>query len=161
MLGVDDFWSAPDPWGRKWPISIEKRGQISCFVMLGVLFWGLKASPVAWMSFTDKKNCKIWLTKKLRFLFQMLNFTLFCLWIHNPAFFSLCRGLFLYIYSLYTCLHLLPFLPMWDVHCTEIPIYVFLEMKLRGFIPNSYIHVSVSDLYIPRIGLHIWLQQNR
>ncbi len=22
-------------------------------------------------------------------------------------------------------------------------------MKLRGFVPNSYIHVSVSDLYIP------------
>jgi len=28
-------------------------------------------------------------------------------------------------------------------------------------IPNSCIHVSVSDLYIPRIGLPIWLQQNR
>jgi hypothetical protein len=34
-------------------------------------------------------------------------------------------------------------------------------MKLCGLIPNSYIHVSVSDLYIPRIGLPIWLQQNR
>ncbi len=33
-------------------------------------------------------------------------------------------------------------------------------MKLRGLIPNPYIHVSVSDLYIPRIGLPIWLQQN-
>jgi hypothetical protein len=28
-------------------------------------------------------------------------------------------------------------------------------MKLRGPIPNFYIYVSVSDLYIPRIGLHI------
>jgi pentatricopeptide repeat protein len=28
-------------------------------------------------------------------------------------------------------------------------IYVFLEMKHRGLVPNSYIHVSVSDLYIP------------
>jgi hypothetical protein len=27
--------------------------------------------------------------------------------------------------------------------------------------PNSYIHLSVSDLYIFRIGLPIWLQQNR
>jgi hypothetical protein len=27
--------------------------------------------------------------------------------------------------------------------------------------PNSYIRVSVSDLYIPRISLPIWLQQNR
>ncbi len=38
-------------------------------------------------------------------------------------------------------------------HCTENRIYVFPE--LRGLIPNSYIHVSVSDLYIPRIGPHI------
>jgi hypothetical protein len=34
-------------------------------------------------------------------------------------------------------------------------------MKLRGLVPNSYIHVSVRDLYIPRISLTIWLQQNR
>jgi hypothetical protein len=34
-------------------------------------------------------------------------------------------------------------------------------MKLRSLVPNSYIHVSVSDLYIPRIGLPILLQQNR
>jgi hypothetical protein len=34
-------------------------------------------------------------------------------------------------------------------------------MELHGLVPNSYIHVSVSDLYIPRIGLPIWLQQNR
>ncbi len=33
-------------------------------------------------------------------------------------------------------------------HPTESPIYAFPEMKLRGLIPNSYIHVSVSDLYI-------------
>ncbi len=33
----------------------------------------------------------------------------------------------------------------------EDPIYVFSEMKLRGFIPNSHIHVCMSDLYIPRI----------
>jgi hypothetical protein len=26
---------------------------------------------------------------------------------------------------------------------------------------NSYIHVSVSALYIPRIGLFMWLQQNK
>jgi hypothetical protein len=35
------------------------------------------------------------------------------------------------------------------------------EMKLRGLVPNSYIHVSVNDLYIPRIGLPISLQQNK
>jgi hypothetical protein len=28
-------------------------------------------------------------------------------------------------------------------------------MKLRGLSPNSNIHVSVSDLYIPTIGLPI------
>jgi hypothetical protein len=33
------------------------------------------------------------------------------------------------------------------MHCTENPIYVFPEMKLRGHVPNSYIHVSVSNLY--------------
>ncbi len=60
-------------------------------------------------------------------------------------------------------------------HCNKNPIYVFLEMNLRGlvpnfylyidvrdlFIPNSYIHESVSNLYIPRNGLPSWLQQNR
>jgi hypothetical protein len=33
-------------------------------------------------------------------------------------------------------------------------------MKLCGLSPNFYIHKSVSDLYIPMIGLPIWLQQN-
>ncbi len=47
------------------------------------------------------------------------------------------------------------------VHYTENPIYVFPEMKLRGLVPNSYDYVTVSDLYIPRIGLPIWKQQNR
>jgi hypothetical protein len=41
------------------------------------------------------------------------------------------------------------------------PIYVFPEMKLRGLVPISCILVSVSDLYNPRIGLPIFLQQNR
>jgi hypothetical protein len=44
------------------------------------------------------------------------------------------------------------------VHCTENLIYIFLGTKLRTLAPNFYIHVSVSDLYIPRIGLAIWLQ---
>jgi hypothetical protein len=46
-------------------------------------------------------------------------------------------------------------------HCKENPIYIFLFWKLRGLSPNFHIHVSVSDLYIPRIGPHISLQQNR
>jgi hypothetical protein len=36
-------------------------------------------------------------------------------------------------------------------HCSKISIYVLPEMKLRGLVPDSYIHVSVSDLYNPRI----------
>jgi hypothetical protein len=43
----------------------------------------------------------------------------------------------------------------------KIPFYVFLFWELRGLSPNFHIHVSVSDLYIPRIGPHISLQQNR
>jgi hypothetical protein len=47
------------------------------------------------------------------------------------------------------------------LHCTENPMHVVQEMKLHYLVPNSYIHVTVSDLYIPRIGLPILLQQNR
>ncbi len=47
------------------------------------------------------------------------------------------------------------------MHCEEIPIYVFLFWELRGLSPNFHVHVSVSDLYIPKIGLPIWLQQIR
>jgi hypothetical protein len=47
------------------------------------------------------------------------------------------------------------------VHCKENPIYVFLFWELRGLSPNFHIHVSVSDLNIPRIGPHISMQQNR
>jgi hypothetical protein len=34
-------------------------------------------------------------------------------------------------------------------------------MKLHGLSPVSYIHVSVSDLYIPTRGLSILQQENR
>jgi hypothetical protein len=46
-------------------------------------------------------------------------------------------------------------------HCNENPIYVYPEKELRGLSPNFPSHVSVSDLYKPRIGPHIFLQQNR
>jgi hypothetical protein len=46
------------------------------------------------------------------------------------------------------------------LHCNENPIYVFPEMELCGLSPNFHIHVSVSDLYIPRISPHIFMQQN-
>jgi hypothetical protein len=45
-------------------------------------------------------------------------------------------------------------------HCNENPICVFLFWKLCGLSSNFHIHVSVSDLYIPRIGPHIFLRQN-
>ncbi len=32
-------------------------------------------------------------------------------------------------------------------------------MKLRGLDPNSHIQVSSCSLYIPRIGLPIWLSK--
>jgi hypothetical protein len=38
------------------------------------------------------------------------------------------------------------------VHCKENPIYVFLFWELCGLSPDFHIHVSVSDLYIPKIG---------
>ncbi len=43
------------------------------------------------------------------------------------------------------------------VHCNENPVYVFPEKELRGLSLNFHIRVSVCDLYIPRIGLHIFL----
>jgi hypothetical protein len=33
--------------------------------------------------------------------------------------------------------------------------FVFLFWELRGLSPNFHVHVSESDLYIPRIGQHI------
>jgi hypothetical protein len=46
-------------------------------------------------------------------------------------------------------------------HCNENPIYVFLFWELRGLSSNFHILVSVSDLFIPRIGPYFSLQQNR
>jgi hypothetical protein len=50
---------------------------------------------------------------------------------------------------------------MQTAHCNENSIYVLLFWELRCLITNFHVHESVSDLYIPRIGQHIWLQQNR
>ncbi len=47
------------------------------------------------------------------------------------------------------------------LHCKEDSNDVFLEIKLRGLVPNFHIHTSVSDLYIPRIGPPNLLQPNR
>jgi hypothetical protein len=46
-------------------------------------------------------------------------------------------------------------------YCNDNPIYVFPEKEFRSLDPNFHIHVSVSDLYIPRIGPYIFLQKSR
>ncbi len=38
-----------------------------------------------------------------------------------------------------------------QMHCTEYWKQIFPEMKLRSLVPNVYIHVFVSDLYISTI----------
>ncbi len=45
-----------------------------------------------------------------------------------------------------------------SLHCTENWIYLFPKRNCAASVP---IHVSVSDLHIPRICPHIWLQKNR
>ncbi len=61
----------------------------------------------------------------------------------------------------FNCLNQALFKSGISIHCNENPIYVFLFWELLGLSPNLHIHVSVSDLYIPRISPHIFLQQNR
>ncbi len=39
-----------------------------------------------------------------------------------------------------------------STHCTENSKQIVPEMKQGDLIPNFYIHVSVSDLYISTIG---------
>jgi hypothetical protein len=41
------------------------------------------------------------------------------------------------------------------LHSNESPIYVFPEKELRSLSPNFHIDVSLSNLYIPRLGPHI------
>jgi hypothetical protein len=43
-------------------------------------------------------------------------------------------------------------------HNTENSKQIFPEKELRVLRPNLHIHMSVSDLYIPTIGLPILLQ---
>ncbi len=45
-------------------------------------------------------------------------------------------------------------------HCNGNSIYVLLFWVFRGLSPHFHIHVSVSDLYIPKIGTqHIFPEQ--
>ncbi len=43
---------------------------------------------------------------------------------------------------------------IFPLHGNENPIYVFLFWELRSRSPNFHIHVSVNDLYIPRMDPH-------
>jgi hypothetical protein len=45
-------------------------------------------------------------------------------------------------------------------HNTENSKQIFPGKEFCGLSPNFHIHVSVKDLYIPTIGLHILLQEN-
>jgi hypothetical protein len=51
--------------------------------------------------------------------------------------------------------------PTLQRHNTKNLKQIFPEKELRGHSPNSYIHVSVSDLYIPTMGLPTLLQEYR
>ncbi len=51
--------------------------------------------------------------------------------------------------------------PILQRHFTENSKQIFPEKELRGLSPNSYIHVSVCNLYIPTIGLPILLKEKR
>ncbi len=42
-----------DPEGPKWPTKVEKNLELSCFEVLDVLIWELKASSVTWTSFME------------------------------------------------------------------------------------------------------------
>ncbi len=39
-----------------------------------------------------------------------------------------------------------------STHCNGNSVYIFLFWEQRGLSPNFHIHVSVSELYIPRIS---------
>jgi hypothetical protein len=45
-------------------------------------------------------------------------------------------------------------------HNTANSKQIYLEKELRCLSPNVHMHVFVSDLYIPTIGLPILLQEN-
>jgi hypothetical protein len=53
------------------------------------------------------------------------------------------------------------FLDVLQMHNTENLKQIFPEKELLGLSSNFHIHVSVSDLYIPTIGLRILLHRKR
>jgi hypothetical protein len=66
-----------------------------------------------------------------------------------------------YSFIIFLGMFMLPALLL--LHCKDtIPKtkQTFPEKELRGLSPNFHVYVSVSDLYIPTIGLPILLQEN-
>jgi hypothetical protein len=53
-----------------------------------------------------------------------------------------------------------PLSPALQGHNTENSKHIFPEKKLCCLSPNFHIYVSVSNLYIPMIGMPILLQEN-
>ncbi len=64
-------------------------------------------------------------------------------------------NLYRHITALYINNKLMTTLFLGSIHCNGNSEYIFLFWELRGLSPNFHIHVSLSDLYIPRISLHI------
>jgi hypothetical protein len=62
--------------------------------------------------------------------------------------------------SLHTFFSAIYFLIRPVLHCKGNSVYIFLFWELRVLSPNFYIHVSVGNLYIPRIGPHISSSRN-
>ncbi len=84
----------------------------------------------------------------------------FCVFLHRRN--VLCQRFFLL--ELKTAFNFSPCVT-WStikpIHFNENTIYIFLFWELHGLSPNFHIHEYLSILYIPRIGPHIFLQQNR
>jgi hypothetical protein len=99
---------------------------------------------------SHKKQVKqSWATVRVDFLFTCVFFSIF----HDVNFF---HGHESYTYEVLSAV-----VSKIDYrHNTENLKQTFPEKELRGLSPNFHIHASVSDLYIPMIGLPILLQEN-
>jgi hypothetical protein len=168
----------PDAGGRKWPTKKIKCWEMFRFQVLDVLFWGLKASPVTLTSFKEAWGQILRFFFNKNYYFFNCNFFLQFLVIksldHWPKMLDLdpdwdwkqCGSIpeHCNIQDCYFChpsdstvSEAAGIEPRTVSHCNENPIYVFLFWVLRGLSPNFHIYVSMSDLYIPRIGPHIFL----
>jgi hypothetical protein len=85
-------------------------------------------------------------------IYTLSSFTIYCITKSELRLFSKPVLISQYLTQLYTLFMVRP-----QLHCKEKPIYVFFFWGLRGLSPNFHIQVSVSDLYIPRIGQHTYL----